>query len=368
MEVALMRRSLVVLVSGALAPVLALAGSAAAAGTYLSTKPHITKVASTVPANGDLNPYGTVVVPMSMGKLVRGDVLVSNFNNKANLQGTGKTIVEISPTGHKTLFAHLTAGHLGGACPGGVGLTTALAVLRSGWVIVGSLPTTNGKSATAKAGCLIVVGPNGSAVETISGAPINGPWDMTWADHGATASLFVTNVLNGTVAAKGKVVDKGTVARVDLTTSGPMPTVTSKTVIASGFAERTDPAALVIGPTGVALGNAGLYVASTAASRIRLITNPMTRTSSSGNGKVVTKGGNLRQPLGLTLAPDGHLLSVNGGNGKIVETTPAGKQVATKMLDTSGTPPGAGALFGLAVSTHGLFFVDDGTNRLMLLH
>ncbi|HZT98296.1 MAG TPA: hypothetical protein VFA10_01480, partial [Ktedonobacteraceae bacterium] len=49
---------------------------------------HVSTIASTVPGNGDVNPYGTVVVQHSVGKLTQGDVLVSNFNNKANLQGT----------------------------------------------------------------------------------------------------------------------------------------------------------------------------------------------------------------------------------------------------------------------------------------
>src|SRR5271154_160085 len=54
-------------------------------------------LATTVPTNGDVNPYGIVTVPRSVGALQRGDVLVSNFNNSANLQGTGTTIVQIPP-------------------------------------------------------------------------------------------------------------------------------------------------------------------------------------------------------------------------------------------------------------------------------
>ena len=53
-------------------------------------------------------------------------------------------------------------------------------------------------------------------VETISGNLINGPWDMTALDMDSTADLFVTNVLNGTVAGKGNVVNEGTVVRINL--------------------------------------------------------------------------------------------------------------------------------------------------------
>jgi hypothetical protein len=69
--------------------------------------------------------------------------------------------MQISPKGRASVFATLTPSKLHGSCPGGVGLTTALAVLKSGWVIVGSLPTANGMSQTAKAGCLILVNSSG---------------------------------------------------------------------------------------------------------------------------------------------------------------------------------------------------------------
>src|SRR6266487_1556373 len=228
----------------------------------------VSTIVSTVPKNGDVNPYGTVVV--------------SNFNNSANQQGTGTTIVQITPSGKRMLFAQINASTLPGACPGGVGLTTALAVLQRGWVIVGSLPTTDGTSATAQAGCLIVVNSKGSVVETFSGSPINGPWDMTALDKGNEAFLFVTNVLNGTVAANGNVVNQGTVIRIKLDVpnqgSG-KPKINSTTVIGSGFPERTDPAALVIGPTGVGLSGNTLYVADSLNNRIAAIHNAVERTT-----------------------------------------------------------------------------------------
>jgi len=76
---------------------------------------------STVPAIGDVNPYGITVVPVTTGNLVQGDILISNFNNSANLQGTGTTIMEISPGGAVQTFAQIDASSLPGSCPGGVG-------------------------------------------------------------------------------------------------------------------------------------------------------------------------------------------------------------------------------------------------------
>src|ERR1700722_12218187 len=84
----------------ALTPVLANAGSKSFIGPLT-----VTPGPSTVPANGDVNPYGVAVVPRSTGKLIRGHVLVSNFNAVSNAQGTGTTIVDVAPNGTVKVFA-----------------------------------------------------------------------------------------------------------------------------------------------------------------------------------------------------------------------------------------------------------------------
>jgi len=182
------------------------------------------------------------------------------------------------------------------------------------------------------------------------------------------ATLFVTNVLNGTVQADGKVVHEGTVLRIVLNASTKiMPTVQSITTIGDGFSERTDSAALVIGPTGVALSknNKILYVADSLNNRIAWIPDPLTRTTSIRNGMTLTRGGHLNDPLGLTLSVNGNILTANGDDGFMVETSPKGVQVAATLLDSSGSPPGSGALFGLIdVPELGVVYVDDATNTL----
>ena len=239
-------------------------------------------------------------------------------------------------------------------------------------MIVGSLPTTDGMSDMARAGCLIVLNSVGQPVETFSGGVINGPWDMAVLDNGSTADLFFTNVLNGTVGANGSVVNKGTVVRMDLGVpqqGNGMPWRVSTTVIGSGFSERTDPAALVIGPTGVGFNNGTLYVADSLNNRIAAIPQAATRDETAHAGNDVTANGTVNDPLGLTIAPNGDILTVNGNNGKIVETTPGGLQIANKFLDKAGSPPGAGALFGLAIipGAAGVYYVDDATNTLNVL-
>ena len=355
-----------------LAVAVAGAGDAGAApAPFLSHFTTVTTLASTVPANGDVNPYGVANVPFSTGTLVRGNTLVSNFNASNNTQGTGTTIVEVAPTGHVSLFAQINPNLPG--CPGGVGLTTALTVLNDGYVVVGSLPVTEQGSGTPEAGCLIVLNNAGVPVETWAGHGINGPWDMTSAQlFGPFAELFVTNVLNGTVAAAGNEVDQGTVLRLSVfEPAGRPPLLIGTAAVATGFPEELNSSALVLGPTGVALEpNGTLYVSDTVHSRIAAVPFATSRFfPAPGGGFTVSQGGNLNVPLGLAVAPGGDLIAVNGNDGNAVELTPFGAQVNTRTIDPFNS---GGDLFGLAVAPggHGLLFVDDNgsANTLDLLH
>ncbi len=342
-------------------------GSAAKTGTYLSSLHAIKTIASTVPTNGDVNPYGIVVVPRTVGALKAGEFIVSNFNAKSNNQGTGSTIVQVSPAGKLSVFAHITARSLPGACPGGVGLTSALGILPHGYVVVGSLPTTNGQSIAAKYGCLIVLNSVGHPVETITGTDVEGPWGMATVTRGATTTLFVSNVLNGGADDGLYTVPTATVLRIRLNTSDGAPRVTSQQIIAAAIPWRDDKAALVIGPTGEALAsNDTLYVADTLDDGIIAIPHAMTRTAALADRGTLASGGYLKQPLGLTIAPNGDIITTNAGDGNIVETTPSGKQVAVVAGDAQS---GAGSLFGVAITRNShLIYVDDGLNTLRMLH
>jgi hypothetical protein len=99
---------------------------------------------------------------------------------------------------------------------------------------------------------------------------------------------------------------------------------------------------------------------------VRAIVGATWRTSDAGTGRPVTENGALNTPLGLTVAPNGNVLTVNAADGNLVETTPRGAQIAVRTLDKSGMPPGAGALFGLAISAdqQSVYFVDDASNTL----
>jgi hypothetical protein len=323
---------------------------------FIGPLSHTKVVSSTIPQNGDVNPYGVAVVPRSTGNLQQGDVLVSNFNNSANVQGTGTTIVQVSPHGGMSLFAGISDP----GCPGGVGLTTALVVLRSGWVIVGSLPTQNNGATLSGPGCLIVLDQWGHVRNTITGHGIDGPWDMTALDLGNFAELFVTNVLGG-ILGPNTSANGGTVQRLVISSSpGQTPQVLASKQIGSDFPARTDSAALVIGPTGVGLGFDGtLYVADSLTNRIAAIPNAVFRNKDDGSGRTVSEGMALNDPLGLAITPNGHILTANGADGNLVETTPGGNQVAVKTVDNN--LGGGGNLFGLAIKpgADAVYFVDD---------
>ena len=147
--------------------------------------------------------------------------------------------------------------------------------------MVGSLPTTNGKSATAKYGCLIVLDSEGKAVETIASKNIQGPWDSTAKSEGSKTSLFVSNALNGGAAQGVKTIDNSTVLRIDLESGeGQPPKVLSEQVIADGIPWVDSAEALVLGPTGLALASNGtLYVASTQNNKILAVSEAATRTT-----------------------------------------------------------------------------------------
>lgn len=343
---------------------------------FLETIHRQQMLVNTVPDNGDQNPYAIVVAPVSAGSIEKGDVLVDNFNNATNLQGTGSTIVDYRP-GTKKMSVFATIPRDLRECPGGVGLSTAMTMLKSGWVIVGSTPSNDGTTGTKGAGCLIVLDPQGKVVSTLTSAKVNDPWgNMAVLDKGSSASLFVSNSGFGVGSAQGTpaVYTQATVLRIDLDIApGKPPVVKSETVVANGFGERADRGVFLIGPTGLALGADGttLYISDALGNRISQIDDAATRTTSAGVGRQVSADGLLHRPLAMAAAPNGHLLITNGLNGEVVEIDPAsGKQIYARWIDTdkAQSPPGSGDLFGIAMTPEGdgFYYVEDDVNNLML--
>jgi len=341
---------------------------------------HHSSLTSTIPDNGDLNPYAVIVAPVSAGTIHQGDILVDNFNNLSNLQGTGTSIIAIDPNSHESrLFADLSPHEA--ACPGGIGLSTAMAMLKSGYIIVGSTPSRDGTVDTKGPGCLMLLDATGKYITSWTGPNINDPWgNVALLDNGSSATLFVSMAgfdvpgLHVLDPATGypKTVAEAKVVRFDLTIPpGGPPQIASQTIIADGFGQRADHSVFLIGPTGLALGGDGtLYVSDALGNRITAVANALTRTDSAGIGAVITAGSLLHRPLALILTPQNHLLAVNAQDGEVVEIDlSAKKQLFAQWIDTNEAqqPPGNGDLFGLALRPDGkgFYYVEDDVNSLV---
>jgi len=267
-------------------------------------------------------------------------------------------------------------------CPGGVGLSTAMTMLKSGWVIVGSTPSNDGTTGTKGAGCLIVLDPQGKIASTISSPNINDPWgNMAVVDNGNSATLFVSNAGFGVgpataVGPDGEppVFKQATVLRLELDIpDGKPPVVKSETVVGSGFGAQADKGVFLIGPTGLALSpdQKLLYISDAIGNRVNAIEDPMTRDTSAGVGRQLTADGLLHRPLAMVVAPNNHLLVTNALNGQVVEIDPAtGKQIYARWIDTdkAQSPPGNGDLFGIVMTPagDGFYYVQDDVNTLVL--
>ena len=335
-------------------------------------------MSSTIPGNGDLNPYGVVFVPEGFaarsreedregeqGALKPGDVLVSNFNNNANQQGLGTTIIKLTPTGALAQPGNAVT-FFTSTLPG---LTTALGVLRAGLLVVGNLPTTDGTSATVQQGALQIVDRSGNVVTTLTDPTfLDGPWDLTINDQGSEAQIFVSNVLNGTVSRLDVTIDASSIAIANMVT------------VAEGYLIRPDPSALVVGPTGLAYDPETdvLYVASTGDNAIFAVAGAGNATTPVDKGTVVFDDPvHLHGPLGLVFAPNGHLITGNGDAvnpdpaqpSEIVEFTKKGVFVQEFSLD----PTLPAAPFGLATmledpSHFDFAAVNDNTNAVAVYH
>ena len=302
---------------------------------------------STNPGNGDQNPYGVVYVPTGFPDMtvVPGSVLVANFNDSANNQGQGTTIINIRQDRTSALFAKVPT----------PGLTAAMGILKAGYVIQGSITVPKPSIFTgASSGAITILDSNGNVVMTLPGVSkthptslINGPWGMAIDDDITTAKVFVSNVLNGAVL------------RINLTLS-PSLVVNSITRIGQGYGIINTMTTPLIGPSGLAYREEThtLYVSAPAVSGIFQIVNADTiAPSSPGPGTYVYRDTtHLHGPLGLVLAPNGDLISAQNDGinvnpalpSELVEFTPvpgtAGLFVAQYSID-----PNLGSAFNMAL-------------------
>jgi hypothetical protein len=324
---------------------------------------HIAVVASTIDAqNGDRNPYGltldTYPGTATSPNPFYGDLLVSNFSNKAGTNGLGSTIEAINPTTHAVkTFAASADGPV------------ALAVSPKGPLWIANF----GREGVD--GNVQVLTPAGTSFPNQDGIITNtqyldGPWGQVFVPNATAPAFLVTNALNGSIVAM----------------YGFSPptfnTDTKFAVIGSGLAHRGSDASDVEGPQGMVYDAKThlVYVTDTADNSIRAYYWNGPGTPNQGQGQLIYKGGALKGPAGITIDPlNGDLLVVNTGNNKLVELglTPHGAVVvAQRVLDRTPVNPrtGAGsALFGVYATVNAqhqllVYFTDDNTNTVDVLY
>jgi hypothetical protein len=356
---------------------------------------------STSPSNGDLNPYGVSFVPLGVPTSTvmtptvfnPGDVLVSNFNNgqnaagTGNLQGLGTTIIRIQSTGlTSTFFPQAPVATLPIGSPAslqaqaGVGLTNALAILGNGMVIVGAMPTTDGTSATAKPGYLLFITRSGTpalitytannttlnqtqngfvnnAFFALNGQTpdiIDGPWGMAVNDQGNAAQIFVSNVLTGTITRFHVTLDSdGMGVNFD---QAPF-------VLVQGINKRPDPAALELGPSGLAydpLPNSPtldtLFISNSADNAVTMLPGAGWNTTTidvrkTPLGVLSNDPTKLHGPLGLALAPNGNIYVANSDGNNADPNQPSEIEIFDMNGNFQGqfsVDPQNGGAFGIA--------------------
>jgi hypothetical protein len=335
---------------------------------FRSLSPFLPLQVSTVPANGDLNPYGLAFVPPASrfpsavpleGTLKPGEMLISNFND-TSLQGRGSTIITIDPSSGQTgLFFQ-------GTPP--IGFTNALGVVHAGLVFAGSVFTTDGTSNTAGSGGLYVLNARGHVVTKLGTSQlINGPWGLAINDRGFGAQLFVSNVFDGTVTRLDVTFDNGGISVRDFVKIG------------SGYGFGPDPAAVVVGPAGLAYDafQDTLFVASEMDDTIFALHGAGHTQTDLGRGAVVYQdAAHLHGPLGLTFAPNGNLLVASADPAvsqdpnepsEIVEFTRKGRFVRQYSVD-----PNLGSAFALGIVSHDdsevFAYVDDFLSTCTILN
>jgi hypothetical protein len=312
-------------------------------------------IGSTVdPKLGQLNPYGLTVAPATTGDFTKGDLVVCNFNDKANVQGTGYTIVALHPkAGSKPLLVSDSKKLLG--CDA-LALGPADDIWAAAW-------TANDNP---------IVSASGKLEGNIKGKPFNHPFGQIFAQpiHG-NAVFYESNA------------GVGTVVRINLGTSF------TYDVIAKGFAVNHGMPGSILAPSGLTYDASidTLYVVDgtnntvVAFKNVSTIPNGVTivekggktfKGPSAGDARLLFAGPPLNGPISAALLANGNIAVGNtsnpSGQNIIVEISRSGKVMDTRNVD-KGAP---GAIFGMVAtgrfaSDTKLYFNDDNSNDLRVL-
>ena len=318
----------------------------------------ITTIGSTVdPIFNEVNPYGLDIAKATIGPIATGDLVVCNFNNSANAQGTGSTIIALHP--------------IAGSTPVHIAQDASL----TGCDAIAVAPNDNIWAAAFAANDNPIVAPGGAVLTTLPGGPWQHPFGQAFAPNPGPfgiAAFYESNAADGSIV------------RIDI---HPGPAFTFD-VIATGFAVNGGAPGSILGPSGLQYDAAHdrLFIVdganNTLVSFKHVSTIPqggitVNGTTFSGpfsrRARLVFSGAPLNGPISSALLFDGHIVLGNtldpNGQNLMVEIAPHGGRV----LNVKNVDTGAGAaLFGMVASGSStadakLYFNDDNDNTVKLL-
>jgi hypothetical protein len=312
-------------------------------------------IGSTIdPKFGQTNPYGLTVAASTTGDFTAGDLVVCNFNDKKNVQGTGFTIVALHPKpGSKPLLVSSSKTLLGCA---------ALALS----------PSDDIWASAFAANDVPIISAAGKLEGNIKGKPFKHPWGQVFAQPKTGSPVFYVSDAGA-----------GTIVRINLGSTFTFD------VIAKGFAINHGKPGSIFAPSGLAYDPSvdTLYIVDGTNNTVVAFNNVTTIPSggivvqkggktfkgpSAGDAKLVYSGSPLDGPISSALLPNGNLVIGNTGNPSgqniMVEMTPSGKVLDTRNVDNGAS----GALFGIVAtgtddSNTKIYFNDDNDNNLQVL-
>ncbi len=323
--------------------------------SFLKNLDDITTIGSTVdPTNGDQNPYGLDVAKRTAGLIRAGDLVICNFNDRVNVQGTGTSIVVLHPHAGATP-THIRANEELLGC-------TALAVGATDAIWAAAFGENDDP----------IVSPGGALITPLDNPAWHHPFGEIFAsgsdDH--PPAFYVSNAGDGSIV------------RVAIEQSGFV-----FETIAHGFAVNGGAPGSILGPSGLQYDakhdrlyiidgadntvTAFRHVSTVPANGIvvhgRTFTGPFAHRARS-----IYAGAPLNGPISSALLPHGHLVLGNtldpNGKNLMVEISSRGELLDVKNVDTGV----AGALFGMVatgdeLSEIHLYFNDDNDNALKVL-
>jgi hypothetical protein len=326
-------------------------------------------IGSTVdPTNGDMGPRAISVLQANNGGLKKGQVLVCNFEDSSGNAGNGTTIERFNPVASSsptTFFANAAIEGCDGDAATtqdqvyATGLTSKVMV----WINQkGQLKKTYGSPITDPLG-------DGSAPQLYGYSP-----EIVFAgnaDTGAVDNIGLGGYGDNKVL---EVINGFDVSGSGWSALGPSSlSYWCGAPPATGKCKGKEPPDILYIADGACNAVVAIDNASALLVKDEITVEPGCKTfkclySTAVCARLVKAGPPLDEPVAQTLLPNGNLIVANAANNTLVEMTPKGKVLDTKVLDTGQAP----AIFGLAAigtsdKNTALFYTDTNTNTLQEL-